>query len=43
MPEKKFELGDYVEVKDRIRILFDYTEDEFDDREGRPEFNGAFR
>lgn len=23
MPEKKFELGDYVEVKDRIRILFE--------------------
>jgi len=23
MPEKKFELGDYVEVKDRIRILYE--------------------
>src|SRR5687768_6226740 len=24
MPDKKFELGDYVEVKDRIRVLYEF-------------------
>lgn len=29
--------------QDEVRIPLDYTEDEFDNREGQPEFNGAFR
>lgn len=29
--------------QDEVRIPLDYSEDEFDNREGQPEFNGAFR